>query len=151
MALGSKRPQIARLPTYQQPPSHRLSTVPSESSTQSSEGHSLVFRIGLALLLVLLLIAGVSKLQPPMVVFCPPGFQKTVDCDTEECLKFNECIPCPPNGIVDAEGVLTCETGYKRLGNECVENEEIKMLARDVILHFRDSLQEKLGQAQCGE
>jgi hypothetical protein len=56
---------------------------------------------------------------PKPIIFCPSeGIQIYNNCFDEnfepilECIKFQDCIQCPINGICDGQGIIKCNEGY---------------------------------------
>lgn len=97
-------------------------------------------------------------ITPTARLFCPsagaPVYESCFDEEFEQildCIKFQDCISCPSNGICDSEGRLTCNDGFIQQTQLCVENKQILLSAKDALYNLDQHLQELHGKYICGE
>ena len=69
----------------------------------------------------------------------------------QKCKKMRKCVTCPHWGSCDADGKMVCDTGFRREGNDCVENEELRQQGEKILNSFERQLQQLLGKYQCGQ
>ena len=67
------------------------------------------------------------------------------------CRKFASCIPCPLNGECDADGKLTCDTGYIAIRDSCELNQALHLKAHEAVMEVREELALNLGQRICND
>lgn len=75
--------------------------------------------------------------------------------DFINCLKSQDCIPCPNHGTCKKDGSLTCDKGYTKAKGDngkstCVESAEIKKEAYLVARRYEKYLQQLRGEYDCG-
>jgi len=54
------------------------------------------------------------------------------------CHTFRYCNDCPENGTCDNSGMFQCQSGFVKRGNQCLENEEIALVATQVVKNLQD-------------
>jgi len=69
----------------------------------------------------------------------------------QTCEKYLQCLTCPVHGSCDDEGHLSCNTGYIRNENRCIENEQLKVQAIHILNNFQEKLRDLHGAYACGE
>ena len=68
----------------------------------------------------------------------------------QKCKKMRQCVTCPYRGSCDADGKMVCDTGFRREGNDCVENEVLRQQGEKILYNFEKYLKQLLGRYQCG-
>jgi len=99
-------------------------------------------------------------ITPKVRLFCPSAGANVYDNESclddqfepiPECVKFQDCISCPSNGICDSDGHLECNEGYIRQNILCEENQQILVSAKEALYNLDRHLQELHGKHICGE
>lgn len=94
-----------------------------------------------------------DKLKGPS--FCSSASPERGDGDTGEENDVSnagvpECIPCPANGVCDADGRLQCNPTFVRQREACVRDSRVMQKAGQMAEALEQQLAELKGEAECG-
>jgi len=75
--------------------------------------------------------------------------KETVFCNTGQ-LALPDCTPCPPHGYC-TQGLLTCDKGYIRDRDTCVENKQLDVEAIQMLNRLEEAANEQAVAVICND